>query len=318
MSCACCSSDDVRIGPRLAPPADVVGGGAVPDELLSEGVEMKTLYDVLGVPCDADNEALNKAYRKAAKSYHPDLNAGDPNASRRFKQVATAIEILRDAKERAAYDRLLDRERQRRRLRQTRIVIANTIAAAAAIVVLAAGYALIGSALSTSTMVSKAEDNAVRAPVATTRQQEIPHAEPTGGGGADRGGLEQALAVAAVSEQLAAVGREAGRSREPEGRQNEAAARSEQDERPQVVEREQPQAELEAAPRPEQTCKRGSPGCERNRPAAVTLREEPKARLSAAIREAPRSAMLARRVMPAPAPCRWNGAGTRGVLQLCD
>jgi hypothetical protein len=101
-----------------------------------------------------------KAYRKAAKATHPDLNAGDPKASRRFNHITTAIEILRDAKERAAYDQLLDRERQRRRLRQDHIAIVDTIAAAAVIVVRAAGYALTGPVFSTSTMASEVEDDA--------------------------------------------------------------------------------------------------------------------------------------------------------------
>ena len=61
-----------------------------------ESVSMRTLYDLLGVGSDADDEALNKAFRQAAKAHHPDLNAGDPDAARRFRQIATAIEILRE------------------------------------------------------------------------------------------------------------------------------------------------------------------------------------------------------------------------------
>jgi curved DNA-binding protein CbpA len=275
---------------------------------------MKTLYDLLGVSCDADDEALNKAYRKAAKAYHPDLNAGDPNASRRFKQITTAIEILRDAKERAAYDQLLVRERQRRRLRQTHIVIAN-VGAAAAIVALVAGYALIRPAFSTSTtvseastMVSEAEDNAVQQLVAIGGEQGAPRAEPAGGD-VERGRVEQGLAVVAVSEQLAAA------EREPERRENEAA-RSEGDERPQAAERERPQTEPAAVLRVEQTCKHGSLGCGR------TLREEPKTRPSRAMPEAARSATLARRAAPAPTQTAPNllqraGAGISGILQHC-
>jgi curved DNA-binding protein CbpA len=55
------------------------------------------------VPRDADEEALNQAYRKAAKAHHPDLNAGDPDAGRRFRQIASAIEILRNTKERGQH-----------------------------------------------------------------------------------------------------------------------------------------------------------------------------------------------------------------------
>src|SRR5712692_9069483 len=120
---------------------------------------MRTHYDLLGVRSDADDEALIKAYRKAAKAHHPDLNASDPDAPRRFRQIATAIEILRDAERRAAYDRLLDwerqQERQQGRLTRTRIIVVDAIAAVVLIVALVGGYALIGP---TSTMVSKVEN----------------------------------------------------------------------------------------------------------------------------------------------------------------
>jgi hypothetical protein len=181
-------------------------------------------------------------------------------------------------------------------------VIVNTIAATAVIVVLMAGYALIGPALSTSpgeasAMVSEAEDNAVQPPVATGGQQGIPSVESTGGGGVERGRVAQGLAVVAVGEQLAAAEREVDLGHEPEGRENEATARSEQDHRPRAAERERPQAEHAAALRAEQTCRRGSLGCGGNHPAAVTLREEPKTKPST---EAPRAATLARRGAPAP------------------
>jgi hypothetical protein len=194
------------------------------------------------------------------------------------------------------------------------------------IVVLATGYAPIKPAFSTSTiaastMVSEAEDNAVPWPVATGEEQGTPRVGPASGGvGPDR--LEQGLAVA-MSEQLAAAEREAGLGREPEGRQNEAAARSEQDERPQIAEFERPHAEDDATLRSEQTCKHGNLGCGRNRPASVTLRKEPKARPSAAISEAPRSTPLVRRAaVPAPSQTAPNllqraGAGISGILQHC-
>jgi len=122
---------------------------------------MRTHYDLLGVRSDADDEALRKAYHKAAKANHPDLHAGDPDAPRRFGQIATAIEILRHPQQRAAYDRSLDRQRQQRRLRRARIIIvvANAIAAAVLIAVLAGGHAPIGPNPLPSTMASKAENN---------------------------------------------------------------------------------------------------------------------------------------------------------------
>jgi curved DNA-binding protein CbpA len=44
------------------------------------GVPMRTHYDLLGVRSDADDEVLRKAYHKAAKANHPDLNSDDPDA----------------------------------------------------------------------------------------------------------------------------------------------------------------------------------------------------------------------------------------------
>src|SRR5260370_27345202 len=82
---------------------------------------MKTLYDLLGARADDDAEGLRDAFRKAAKAYHPDLHAGDPDAPMRFREIVTAYDILRDADQRAAYDRLLkfQRERLRRILKCT-------------------------------------------------------------------------------------------------------------------------------------------------------------------------------------------------------
>ena len=77
---------------------------------------MKTAYDVLGVPRRAGNERIRKAFRKAAKAYHPDLNAGDPTAELQIRVVIAAYEILKTPHKRAAYDRLL-RERRRERVR---------------------------------------------------------------------------------------------------------------------------------------------------------------------------------------------------------
>src|SRR5438552_9166524 len=68
---------------------------------------MKTLYDLLGALADDDAESLRAAFRKAAKAAHPDLNAGDPDAPLRFRQVVRAHAILSDPEQRAAYDWLL-------------------------------------------------------------------------------------------------------------------------------------------------------------------------------------------------------------------
>jgi molecular chaperone DnaJ len=62
-------------------------------------------YAVLGVPRDAEEADIKKAYRKLAMEYHPDRNNGDKAAEERFKEITEAYEVLRDAEKRAAYDR---------------------------------------------------------------------------------------------------------------------------------------------------------------------------------------------------------------------
>ncbi|MGH7607828.1 MAG: molecular chaperone DnaJ, partial [Gemmatimonadales bacterium] len=62
-------------------------------------------YAVLGVPRDAGETDIKKAYRKLAMEYHPDRNNGDKTAEERFKVVTEAYEVLRDPQKRAAYDR---------------------------------------------------------------------------------------------------------------------------------------------------------------------------------------------------------------------
>jgi curved DNA-binding protein CbpA len=72
---------------------------------------METLYDVLGARPDDDAESLKNAYRNAAMANHPDRHASDPDATVRFTRIVAAYGVLRDARQRAAYDRLLERRR---------------------------------------------------------------------------------------------------------------------------------------------------------------------------------------------------------------
>jgi molecular chaperone DnaJ len=65
----------------------------------------KTLYDSLGVAKSASQDEIKKAYRKLAREYHPDKNAGDKEAEERFKEVQTAYDVLSDAEKRKQYDR---------------------------------------------------------------------------------------------------------------------------------------------------------------------------------------------------------------------
>ena len=64
----------------------------------------KDFYAILGVPQDADQGAIKKAYRKLARQHHPDRNAGDAAAERRFKDVGEAHAVLSDQKQREEYD----------------------------------------------------------------------------------------------------------------------------------------------------------------------------------------------------------------------
>ena len=61
-------------------------------------------YEVLGVPKDADEAALKKAYRVLAKKYHPDANPGDKEAEAKFKEASEAYSVLSDPEKRKKYD----------------------------------------------------------------------------------------------------------------------------------------------------------------------------------------------------------------------
>ncbi len=61
-------------------------------------------YETLGVPRTASAEDIRKAYRKLARTNHPDVNK-DPGAEDRFKEISEAYEVLRDAEKRQLYDR---------------------------------------------------------------------------------------------------------------------------------------------------------------------------------------------------------------------
>ncbi len=62
-------------------------------------------YEVLGVKRGASEKEIRQAYRKLARTSHPDLNPNDPVAEARFKEISEAHEVLSDADKRAKYDR---------------------------------------------------------------------------------------------------------------------------------------------------------------------------------------------------------------------
>lgn len=66
--------------------------------------DKRDYYEVLGVPRNADDAALKKAYRQLAKKYHPDTNPGDKEAEAKFKEASEAYAVLSDPQKRQQYD----------------------------------------------------------------------------------------------------------------------------------------------------------------------------------------------------------------------
>ena len=66
--------------------------------------QKRDYYEVLGVEKNADEAAIKKAYRVLAKKYHPDMNPGDAEAEKKFKEASEAYAVLSDPEKRRQYD----------------------------------------------------------------------------------------------------------------------------------------------------------------------------------------------------------------------
>lgn len=66
--------------------------------------QKRDYYEVLGVDKNADETAIKKAYRVLAKKYHPDMNPGDAEAEKKFKEASEAYAVLSDPEKRRQYD----------------------------------------------------------------------------------------------------------------------------------------------------------------------------------------------------------------------
>ncbi|PSF39289.1 molecular chaperone DnaJ [Aphanothece hegewaldii CCALA 016] len=69
--------------------------------------QVRNYYEILGVPRNASNDDIKKAFRKLARQYHPDVNPDDKAAEEKFKDINEAYDTLSDDQKRSEYNRSL-------------------------------------------------------------------------------------------------------------------------------------------------------------------------------------------------------------------
>lgn len=152
---------------------------------------MGTLYELLGALPGDDAEELRAAFRKAAKSTHPDINPDDPDAALRFRELMRAYDILTDVEQRTTYDHLLaialqptPTNKSTRVYETIRKVASNTMAATIVLGVAVGGYTLLGhfskppGAAEISADMSSSEPEAIVAETATPQPDVVAQNEP--------------------------------------------------------------------------------------------------------------------------------------------
>src|SRR5436853_4103333 len=75
-------------------------------EIRLMSLDYKDYYKILGVDKNASQKDIQKAYRKLARKYHPDVNPDDKTAEEKFKDVREAYDVLSDPEKRQRYDQL--------------------------------------------------------------------------------------------------------------------------------------------------------------------------------------------------------------------
>jgi curved DNA-binding protein CbpA len=150
---------------------------------------MGTLYDLLGALPGDDADGLRAAFRRAAKATHPDMNADDPEAPRRFRELMRAYDILIDVDQRTTYDELLAialqppaAAKSTHVYERVRKYASNTMAATIISGLLVAGYTLFGhfsNAPGAAEFLNKTAGQSEQTALAATSEASIETARPT-------------------------------------------------------------------------------------------------------------------------------------------